>query len=74
MSGCTTRAQYIKPRRTGTSKHPNRIIWLLKAIDLLKWYFDEIDRPLPEVSIIIPWPEGSNRETLFGSVSQRHLR
>jgi len=46
---------------------------LLKAIDLLEWYFDEIDRPLPEVSISLPWPEGSDRETLAGQCFSKAL-
>lgn len=76
MSGCTTREQYMKPRRPGTPKHPNRIIWLLKAIELLEWYFDEIDRPLPEVSISLPWPDVTpeKRKTLGGMCTTRYTQ
>ncbi len=59
-----TREEWLNPRQTGTSKCSTREEWLLKAISLLEWYFDEIDRPIPKVSISLPWPDVTSKKRL----------
>jgi len=61
-----TRAQQLNPPRTGTRTCRNREAWLFQAIDILDWYFEELDKPIPAILIQKEWPKDADRTACIG--------